>query len=249
MLLSQLTALGLSKGQIAVYSAVLELGIASIGRIQEKTGIERRNIYDILNKLIERGLITYMAEHGKRTYQSSHPSKVAEEISMKRAALERLEGQLPGMRTLFEEVKPGIRAEVFRGNESLKALLNEVLEHEASYWIGGNSGVEGTNLKIWFKHWMARRAKQQHMMHDLVDYGSSLEGLSPKDIVKHRREYYKFSELPKKLASPMVVVIFGNKVAQILWSSQSFAFVLESMEIKESYMRYFHYFWKEGSQQ
>jgi len=42
----------------------------------------------------------------------------------------------------------------------------------------------------------------------------------------------------------MVILIFGNKIAQILWSEQSFAFVLESAEIKESFMKYFHYFRK-----
>jgi hypothetical protein len=43
----------------------------------------------------------------------------------------------------------------------------------------------------------------------------------------------------------MVVLIFGDKVAQILWHEQPFAFVLESGEIRESFMKYFHYFWKD----
>jgi hypothetical protein len=42
----------------------------------------------------------------------------------------------------------------------------------------------------------------------------------------------------------MVIIIFGNKVAQILWAKQPFAFVIESEEIRESYMGYFDYFWK-----
>ena len=43
----------------------------------------------------------------------------------------------------------------------------------------------------------------------------------------------------------MVVIIFGNKVAQVIWGKQPFAFVLESTKIKESFMKYFNYFWKE----
>ena len=78
--LENLKELGLSEGQISVYSAVLELGISTINKIQEKTGIERRNIYDILNKLIEKGLISYTLEKGKRTYQCTHPNKIREEI-------------------------------------------------------------------------------------------------------------------------------------------------------------------------
>ncbi len=245
MQLDSLKELDISDGQIKVYSAVLEVGITTLHKIQEKTGIERRNIYDILNKLIEKGLVTYTVEKGKRTYQCSHPNKIQEEIKKKQSGLSALEKELPEMVSLFNLSKPDIRAEVFRGNEALKAFLTEALEHKASYWIGGNSGVESTSLKNWFGHWMQKRVERKHIMYDLVDYGTYLSGLKPKDIQKHKKEYYKYCQLPKELRSPLVVVIFGNKVAQILWKEQSFAFVLESKEIKESFMKYFHYFWKE----
>jgi hypothetical protein len=68
---------------------------------------------------------------------------------------------------------------------------------------------------------------------------------SPGDKKRHKNEYYRYCMLPKELKSPRVILIFGNKVAQILWSEQPFAFVLESEEIKESFMKYFNYFWKE----
>jgi len=50
--------------------------------------------------------------------------------------------------------------------------------------------------------------------------------------------------LPKSLVFPMVIIIFGNKVAKILWRKQPFAFVLESTDIKDSYFTFFKYFWK-----
>ncbi|MFQ5620793.1 MAG: TrmB family transcriptional regulator, partial [Candidatus Nanoarchaeia archaeon] len=224
MKLENLRELGLSKGQISVYSAVLELGTSSLNRIQEKTGIERRNIYDILNKLIERGLISYTVESGKRTYQCTHPNKILEEIGKKEEALAELKSKVPDIKDLFDVSRVDIRAEVYRGNESMKALLNEVLEYDTSYWIGGNAGVESTNLKNWFGHWMDKRVEAKHVMNDLVDCGTFLEGLKPGDVKKHKKSLYKYCALPKDLRSPMVVIIFGNKVAQVLWAKQSFAF-------------------------
>ena len=53
MTLEILRKIGLSEGEIKVYNALLDLGTSSLNQIHEKTGIERRNIYDILNKLIE----------------------------------------------------------------------------------------------------------------------------------------------------------------------------------------------------
>src|SRR3989338_4783672 len=244
MLLKNLEELGLTKGQIKVYSAILELGMSSLHKIQEKTGLERRGIYDVIGKLIEKGLVTYTEERGGKTFQCTHPNKIKEEIEKKRTVLSDLENQVPQITALFESAKPRVRAEVFRGAEALKALLDESLEHKACYWIGGNSSVEKTQLKIWFKHWMQRRVQKKCMMYDLVDYGTSLEGLKPNDVKAHKKNYYKYCSLPRELASPMVIFIFGNKVAQILWS-ESFAFVIESEKVKDSFMKYFQYFWKE----
>ncbi|HLD04323.1 MAG TPA: helix-turn-helix domain-containing protein [Candidatus Nanoarchaeia archaeon] len=246
MNLGNLKELGLSDGQIAVYSATLELGTSTLNSIHEKTGIERRNIYDILNKLIERGFISYTLENGKRTYQCTSPNNIIEEIKRKKTALDTLEKETSQITNMFNLSKPNIRAEVYRGNEALKALLEEILNYKESFWIGGNSSVYNTNLKVWFNHWMARRVEKKHMMYDLVDHGTWLEGLKPGDKTAHKKSHYQYCALPKNLASPLIIIIFGNKVTQILWSKQPFAFVLESEEIKESFMKYFHYFWKKA---
>ena len=243
MNLKNLKELGLSDGQILVYSATLDLGISTLNSIHEKTGIERRNIYDILNKLIERGFVSYTLENGKRTYQCTNPSNIIEEIKRKKEALDTLEKETFQITNMFNLSKPKIRAEVYRGIEALKALLEESLNYKESFWIGGNSSVYNTNLKVWFNHWMTRRVEKKHMMYDLVDQGTWLEGLKPNDKKAHKKSYYQYCALPKNLASPLIIVILGNKIAQILWSKQPFAFVLESKEIKESFMKYFHYFW------
>ncbi|MBI5047273.1 hypothetical protein HZC07_06105 [Candidatus Micrarchaeota archaeon] len=248
MELEELTELGLSGGQVKVYRAILELGSASINAIHEKTGLERRAIYDTINKLIERGLISYTVEQGKRTYQCTHPRVLKEEIDKKVQALDLLRSKLPTITDTYNLAKPKIRAEIYRGNNAMKALLDESLEYPATYWIGGNSGVEsqtGEEMKRWFKKWTTRRVELKRFMYDLVDYGTSLEDFPPNAITKHKKFYYKYCSLPKELQSPMVIIIFGNKVAQVLWSRQSFAFVLESEQIRESFMKYFNYFWKE----
>lgn len=244
MKLELLEELGLSQGQIAVYRAVLELGTSGLNGIQEKTGIERRNIYDILNKLIERGLISYTVEKGRRTYQCTHPRTLSEQIKERQERLKMLNEQLPDVQKLFSEAKPGIRAEVFRGDEGIKTIFEEVLEYSCCHVLGGNSFkgyVVSKSLQRWFKHWMDRRVKQKHVMYDLVDYGTFLKEQPPEE--DSEKSYYHYAQLPPDLRSPMVVLIYGDKVAQILWGQQSFAFVLESEEIRESFMRYFHYFW------
>ena len=247
MELLELKELGLTSGQIKVYTAILELGTARIQKIQEKTALERRGIYDILNKLIEKGFVSYTEEKSFRKYQCTNPKSLQESIKQKQEVLNQLQQKIPKITDLFNFTKPEIRAEVYRGNDTLKALLNEALDYDATYWIGGNSGVEtcSEEMRLWFKRWTKQRVERKKLMYDLVDKGTHLEDFKPNDIKKHKAHLYKYCSLPKNLNSPMVMIMFGTKVAQILWSKQPFAFVLDSKELNESFMKYFNYFWKD----
>ena len=247
MNLENLTELGLSVGQIKVYKSVLEIGNTSLGSIQERTGIERRNIYDILNKLIEKGLISYTIESGKKTYSCNHPNKILEEIKEKENKLTQLQKTIPEMAQLYEMRKPEIKAETIRGDQGVIALLQEMLEYKESFWLGGNSfetyNSVSKGLSLNFKKWMKQRAEKKHMMYDLVSHGTHLEGLEPKNIKEHKKQFYKYNQLPKDMYSPMVIIIFGNKVAQVVWRDQPFAFIIDSKEVVESYKKYFDFFW------
>lgn len=251
MNLEELRELGLSKGEIEVYSAVLELGSSSLNRIQEKTGIERRNIYDILNKLIEKGLVSYVIEKGKKTFQPTPPSNVLEKIKKKQDSLAKLEEKIPQLKELFDTKRLDIRAEVYRGNKAMKNLLNEILEYKESHWLGGNNFNQmksvTQSMVNWFNKWMKKRAEQKHMMYDLIQHGTILKTVYFGDVKRQKKEHLIVKQLPQHFKSPMVIIIFGSKVAQVLWAKQPFVFVVESKDIRDSYLAYFDYFWEEAT--
>ncbi|MEN9626147.1 MAG: urea transporter substrate-binding protein [archaeon] len=247
MNLKHLKEIGLSDGQIAVYKAILESGACTLKKIQEKTGIERRNIYDIITKLVEKGLVVHSLDQGMKYYYCTHPNKIREEIDAKKQSLAILEDQIPEAISLFNSPSQPIQAKVFRGEESIKSLLNEALEYESTYWLGGSSGIERGGLKIWFSQWMRQRALKKRNMYDLANYSSYLEEYPPSQREKNAESHYHLSTLPTHFRLFNTVLIFGNKIAQISWEDTPFAFVIESKEVKESYMRIFNHFWEESS--
>jgi predicted transcriptional regulator len=248
-----LKSLNLPPAELNVYKSLLQFGQSGVAQLLKKTGIERRYIYDLLNKLIEKGLASYIEENHRKKYQATHPQKIMSYIDDKKKILSDIEKEIePHMEELtelFNNPKTQVTAQVYRGSEGIKSLLNEILEYKKSYWLGGNNFNQLKNipqpLVVWFNHWMERRKKQKHLMHDLVDPGTVINGVYLDDIKKQKEHYLKARGLPKDLKSPMVIIIFGNKVAQILWSQQSFAFVMESEEIHQSFMKYFNYFWED----
>jgi sugar-specific transcriptional regulator TrmB len=234
---SSLKAIGLTEGEIKVYSAILDLGTSTINKIHEKTGFERRTIYDVINKLIEKGLISYTLENKRKTYQCSHPNKLKEEINNKEKELNELKSKLPEFTSQFNASKPEIRAEVFRGIEGIKAIFEDMLNHKETYFIGGGAYIK-KRLPFYWENYNKRRENLKAKWVSLVR-----ADLPQKEIIIGKGIFTRI--LPEDFSgSPSVIFIYGNKVANVLWSEDFFAFVIESKEIAENYKRYHSYLWK-----
>ena len=239
MSLEVLREIGLSKGEIVVYSALLDLGQAPISRIHEETGIERRNIYDILNKLIERGFITYISVNKKRLFQVSHPNKIIGHILEKKYNLDMLrrkvEREIPSIIKKFNLKKPDINSEVYRGKEGIKTVWEDMLNYKENYFIGSGRYAMKLMPAFWY-NFNRRRIKLKIKWYNLLRVEMKKEAKAEK------YEFIKF--LPKEFsANPLVIFIYGNKVANVLWSPDFFAFVIESREVAENYKKHHKYLW------
>ncbi len=235
-----LRQVGLSNGEIKVYSALLDTGVTSLNRIHEKTGIERRNIYDILNKLIERGLVTYVTENRKRVFQVAHPSKILSYLEDKKEALDEtkkaVEKELPSFVQKFELAKPSINAEIYRGIEGMKTVWEDMLNYKAIYWIGSGRYMP-KRLPVYFEQWTKRRLKRKVKIFNIMRYEMK------KEVTPYPLEEIRF--LPKEFSgNPTVLGIHGNKAVNLLLGEDFFAFVLESKELAENYRRYHKYLWE-----
>jgi sugar-specific transcriptional regulator TrmB len=239
--LSKLRKIGLSDGEITVYQAILNIGSSSINSIHERVGIERRNIYDILNKLIGKGLVSYITESGKRTYQITHPNKIISYIEEQEQGLhdtkKSVEGILPSLINTFESEKPQIRAEVFRGKEGIKAVFEDMLNYKECRFIGGGWYIVH-ELPFYWASYNRRRIENKVKWFNLVRHELAKEA-TPEG------KYISVKFLPKEFSgNPNVIFIYGNKVVNVLWGKEFFAFMVESKEVSENYRRYFDYLWK-----
>jgi len=240
MNLGILRKIGLSDGEIRVYSALLDLGSSPVNRVHESTGIERRNIYDILNKLIERGLVTYITENKKRFFQVSHPSKITGYIEEKKHDLDRtkkeIEKVMPDITRKFFRTRPAISAEVYRGQEGIKAIWEDMLNYRETYWIGAGRYIPKT-MPVFFAHWNRRRIKLKVKWLNIMRFEMRREVKRPYPL-----ECIKF--LPEEFSGhPTVIGIYGNKTANFILGEEFFAFVIESKEIADNYRRYHKYLW------
>ena len=86
--------LGLTENESKVYLALLELGPSLAGTVSKKTGIHRRNIYDITERLIKKGLVGYILKNNRRLFEASNPNRLKDILSEKQKALDENLGYL-----------------------------------------------------------------------------------------------------------------------------------------------------------
>src|SRR3989338_1381742 len=96
--------LGLTKTEVKVYLALLELGSSSAGKILEKSKLPNSTVHRDLNSLIVKGLISFILEGKRKVYQASNPENFFEFIADKKR---RFENKLPSRQIFDESVKEG----------------------------------------------------------------------------------------------------------------------------------------------
>lgn len=245
MNLEVLRKLGFSEGEIKIYSAMLDLGATSINNIHEKVGIDRRNIYDILNKLIERGLVSYFDEDGKRIFRISNPEKIISYIEEKKAGLDEIKQEvnkiLPEIKKEFGSKKEELKAEIFRGSEGMKAVWDDFLNYDVIYWIGSGMYVPLRFPAFW-DDWNKRRMKSKVESYHLFRSDKQKDVKNRKGFDKNKITDWRF--LPKEFSgNPTVTVVYGNKVAQMLLGDNINVFVITNKELAENYKKYHKYLW------
>ena len=80
---NSLELLGLSPRESAVYYALLKSGPTTTSRIIKDTGIPSSKIYDVLERLIQKGLASYILVSGKKEFRATNPNKLMEIIEKK----------------------------------------------------------------------------------------------------------------------------------------------------------------------
>src|SRR3989338_6940485 len=89
-----LEKLGLTKGEIKVYLALNKLGESTIGPIGKESKVSKSKMYDILDRLIEKGLVGYITKDGTKYFMANDPHMILEYLERKESDLTQTKKQI-----------------------------------------------------------------------------------------------------------------------------------------------------------
>lgn len=238
--------IGLSKNEAKVYLALLNLGSSLAGKITEKSAIHRRAVYDALNRLIGKGLVSYIIKSGKKYFIATNPEKLLEILKEKEEDIknkeETIKKILPELISEYKQTKSKLEASIYMGKEGLKTIMDIILKEKKDWLSIGSTGKGPEILPYFLPGWHKRRLKLKIKYRGLI--ADTLEGRKrAKEFLKIGLAEIKF--LPKDIQNPQTIWIFGNKVAIILvLLEQPIIFLIDNKDISNSFKQYFDWLWQ-----
>lgn len=133
----QLTDLGLSEKEAAVYLAMLELGPTSVQDIAEKAGVNRTSTYSTIDGLKRHGLVSMTGEQEKIVYTAESPSRLHGIIETAYQDLTRKKQQLdetmPSILALFNAIEHKPRVRFFQGDAGIATTRDMLMLATGEY--------------------------------------------------------------------------------------------------------------------
>jgi len=242
-----LRELGLTKTEIKLYLALLKLGQSTTTPIIREAGIHAAKVYEYLDKLVEKGLVSYSLQSNRKHFTAASPKVLLSLIRDERRELaarkDRVERLLPELDRLRQTGKDAIFSETYEGLKGVKTIYEKILSTlkrgGTQYIIGapriGNERIEGYLLE-----WHERRIKkgiQCKYIYDsnVRDYGEVRERMAKTDV----------RYLPRKVISPVWIEVFGdNVVIGHIKGFNAMLLLIQDGVIAKSYLDYFKLLWR-----
>jgi len=239
-----LEQIGLTKSEINVYFALLELGTSSVGPILKKSKAPNSKIYLILHKLVEKGLVTHTEKQGVKQYNAESPNRILDYIESKKQELEKEKGKIekiiPQMLQKQKKVSENT-AKVFEGRQGLKSAYDDIIEtlKPKSEMLFFSLGEEDLSQK-WIQNFFDDFAKQRTKKHIKAKgiYPTSLKNL--KSLGTNKKQLRESKYIDVALATG--VVIYDSKVLLLDWKDL-IAYMICSREISDKYKKTFKRLW------
>lgn len=236
-----LNRIGLSNNEIAVYLALLKMSSASAYELSQKTGIYRPHVYDKLETLLEKGLISYVFKGKKKLFQAYDPKRLLDYFNEKEARMEEekeeLNKTLPTLSELFNKVEEDTSVEVFKGKEGLKTCFRDNIKQKKE--------IVGFDIDDQKFNEIAPIFMQQYFKM------LQLNGITERIITAKKKGVFLFDTptteyrfLPEKALNPPSTLICGGTILITIFGASLTLIRIRNNDLAIAYKDHFEYLWK-----
>ena len=256
MLKEDLNHLGLTDGEAKVYLSLLKLGSAKVGSIVRDSTISYSKVYDVLQRLSMKGLVSQIVIENIKRFNAVEPYRLHEYIKRKEEELNTQKGIIDKIIPQLAEFAKDNRnkkkssAEIFVGDSGLKTAYEILFSNLTRRSKKNNDPYEDDVLRFFYPH---------AGYHEVATpFYSRLYQFQKSKRIKHKgiatsafKNSKHYEEVPKdfnlrfvNFPLPGTMDILRDKLLIISWNNIATGILIISEEIAEHFKNYFDRIWE-----
>jgi len=246
MELTNLKRIGLTEGEIKLYSALLDLGETTRTQLAKKSGVSPSKIYDVANGLLKKGIISAVKKNNILHFSAGNPERIKDFVQRKEAELSKekalVEQMLPTLVAKYQTTEEQVDVDVFYGWEGMKTVFDDIIKtlnkNEADYVFGASQGLNSKQADIFFTKYYQKKKKK----------GFATKIIFNEEVRKNKQRTSLFLEKPNEMRflhtqTFAEINVYHNKALIILLLKNPIIIRLKSDEASDTFMKFFHTLW------
>jgi len=243
---SILEKVGLTRNESLTYLTLLSSGTIKVSEILKKSGLNSGKIYEILEALKNKGLVSESNINNVRFFTASPPVEIIDYLEKQEQELlvkkELLKRELPKLEGSRKEKVSEVKAITYIGMKGLKTATNEALDAmKPGEEILAMGTVSRKNQEIndyWIKFGAKRIAKNIPNRLIFSEKGDHYNNIKSKPL-----NYVRF--LPS--ITPATIDIFGeDKIIIFNYETPITSILIYDRNIAQSFKQFFEQLWRQA---
>ena len=238
-----LEEIGLTKGEITVYLTLLKLGETTTGKIIEEAQISSGKIYEILDKLIKKGLVSFIVKDKTRYFSPASPNRILDFLHEKEIELksreEEIKKELPELLKLQNLEKKKYETRLFKGLKGFESAIFEALEEltPKDEVLGmGIITTKGKQYNLLWQRWHKLRIKRK----------IKCKAIFSDTTTEYYKAFKKMSLTEIRVLegiTPTAVDVMGKRVLILTHGKEPSVFSIYNEEVAQSFTTFFYNLW------
>ncbi len=238
-----LEEIGLTKGEIKVYLSLLRIGQTTTGKIIDEAGISSGKIYEILDKLVRKGLASYITKDKTKYFSAASPHRILDYIHEKESKLKQKEQELlkelPKLIAAEKFGRKESETRLFKGFKGIQTAIFEALEDltpEDEILAMGIVSSKEKQYNILWQRWHKERINKKIICKAIFS--------------DTKTDYYclfkkmKFTRIRVlKGITPSAIDVMKDRVLIFTYGKEPSCLTIRNAEVAQSFKTFFNNLW------